>query len=285
MAKNKNINIGENTIQIVNQNNEDYISLTDMARSQLHEVVIIKWLSLKNTIEYLGEWELLYNPDFNYTEFGIIKNTAGGNNFVLSVKEWIKRTGAIGITAKAGRYGGTYAHKYIAFHFGMWISPKFQLLLVKEYQRLKNIENDKLQIEWNVKRLLSKANYHIQTDAVEKHIIPKKNYTKNREWLAYAEEADLLNVVLFGCTAKDWRNANPDLDKKNMNIRDFASINELTVLSNIESMNAILIHQGVVKDERFIQLLEISNYQLKLLNTKDNEKAINQKNKKNGLNE
>ncbi len=264
----KVINIENSAIQIVTQNDEDFISLTDMARSQLHEVVIIKWLSLKNTIEYLGEWELLYNPNFNYTEFGIIKNTAGSNNFVLSVKEWIKRTGAVGITAKAGRYGGTYAHKDIAFHFGMWISPKFQLLLVKEYQRLKDAENDKLQIEWDVKRLLSKANYHLQTDAIQKHIIPKKNYSKSKEWLAYAEEADLLNVALFNCTAKDWREANKDFAKKDMNIRDFASINELTVLSNLESMNSILIKQGVHKQERFKQLLEIANYQLSILNQK-----------------
>ena len=264
----KVINIENSAIQIVTQNDEDFISLTDMARSQLHEVVIIKWVSLKNTIEYLGEWELLYNPNFNYTEFGIIKNTAGSNNFVLSVKEWIKRTGAVGITAKAGRYGGTYAHKDIAFHFGMWISPKFQLLLVKEYQRLKDAENDKLQIEWDVKRLLSKANYHLQTDAIQKHIIPKKNYSKSKEWLAYAEEADLLNVALFNCTAKDWREANKDFAKKDMNIRDFASINELTVLSNLESMNSILIKQGVHKQERFKQLLEIANYQLSILNQK-----------------
>ncbi len=211
---------------------------------------------------------MLYNPNFNYTEFGIIKNTAGSNNFVLSVKEWIKRTGAVGITAKAGRYGGTYAHKDIAFHFGMWISPKFQLLLVKEYQRLKDAENDKLQIEWDVKRLLSKANYHLQTDAIQKHIIPKKNYSKSKEWLAYAEEADLLNVALFNCTSKDWREANKDFAKKDMNIRDFASINELTVLSNLESMNSILIKQGVHKQERFKQLLEIANYQLSILNQK-----------------
>jgi len=149
MAKNKKINIEGKEITIIAQKETDYISLTDMARSQHQEVVIIKWLSLKSTIEYLGEWEALYNPDFNYTEFGIIKNTAGSNNFVLSVKQWIKATNAVGLTAKAGRYGGTYAHKDIAFHFGMWISPKFQLLLVKEYQRLKEDENDRLKLEWN----------------------------------------------------------------------------------------------------------------------------------------
>jgi hypothetical protein len=237
-------------------------------------VIIIKWLSLKSTIEYLGEWELLYNPGFNYTEFGTIKNTAGSNNFVLSVKQWLERTHAIGITAKAGRYGGTYAHKDIAFQFGMWISPKFQLLLIKEYQRLKAEENDRLNIEWSVKRLLSKTNYHLQTDAVQKHIIPQKNYSKNKEWLLYAEEADLLNVALFGCTAKDWREANPQLSEINLNIRDMASINELTVLSNIESMNSILIKQKIAKDIRFEQIVEIASYQLQILNEKDELKSI-----------
>jgi len=274
MEKGKTIQVGHHSIQFVTKNKEDYISLTDMARSQLQEVIIIKWLSLKSTIEYLGEWELLYNADFKTTEFGIIKNSAGGNNFVLSVKQWIKQTGAKGITAKAGRYGGTFAHKDIAFQFGMWISPKFQLLLIKEYQRLKENENDSLNLEWNVKRLLSKANYHLQTDAVEKHIIPQMNYTKDKEWLAYAEEADLLNVVLFGCTAKDWRNANPKLANKNLNIRDMASITQLTVLSNIESMNAVLIQQGISKADRFTQLLKIASYQTQILNKKEKQKAL-----------
>ncbi|HAH58964.1 MAG TPA: DNA-binding protein [Bacteroidales bacterium] len=274
MGNKKTIRVEDNLIQITSFNNEDYISLTDMARSQLQEVIIIKWLSLKSTIEYLGEWELLYNPGFNYTEFGTIKNTAGSNNFVLSVKQWLERTHAIGITAKAGRYGGTYAHNDIAFQFGMWISPKFQLLLIKEYQRLKAEENDRLNIEWSVKRLLSKTNYHLQTDAVQKHIIPQKNYSKNKEWLLYAEEADLLNVALFGCTAKDWREANPQLSEINLNIRDMASINELTVLSNIESMNSILIKQKIAKDIRFEQIVEIASYQLQILNEKDELKSI-----------
>ncbi|MCF6318829.1 MAG: KilA-N domain-containing protein, partial [Proteobacteria bacterium] len=167
----KNIIIEGKEISIFSKAENDYISLTDMARSQLHDVVIIKWLSLKNTIEYLGEWETLYNPDFNYTEYGTIKNSAGSNNFVLSVKQWIKLTGAIGITAKAGRYGGTYAHKDLAFHFGMWISPKFQLLLVKEYQRLK--EQESKQLDWNIKRTLAKVNYRIHTDAIKENLIPK----------------------------------------------------------------------------------------------------------------
>lgn len=163
MAKSKKIEIGGKEISIISKKQDDYISLTDMAKSQMQEAIIIKWLTLKSTIEYIGEWEALYNPDFNYTEFGTIKNAAGSNNFVLSAKNWIEATNAIGITAKAGRYGGTYAHKDIAFHFGMWISPKFQLLLVKEYQRLKEDENDRQQLEWNLQRTLAKVNYHIHT--------------------------------------------------------------------------------------------------------------------------
>ena len=168
----------------------------------MQEAVIIKWLTLKSTIEYIGEWEALYNPDFNYTEFGTIKNSAGSNNFVLSVKNWIEATNAIGITAKAGRYGGTYAHKDIAFHFGMWISPKFQLLLVKEYQRLKEDENNRLKLEWNLQRTLAKVNYHIHTNAIKENLIPNE-ITKQQASFVYANEADLLNVALFGITAKN----------------------------------------------------------------------------------
>lgn len=174
MAKNKKLKIEGVEISIISQEQSDYISLTDMAKSQMQEVIIIKWLSLKSTIEYLGEWEALYNPSFNYTEFGTINNIAGSNSFVLSVKNWIEQTGAIGITATAGRYGGTYAHKDIAFHFGMWISPKFQLLLVKEYQRLKEAENDRLNLDWSLQRTLAKVNYHIHTDAIKENLIPKE---------------------------------------------------------------------------------------------------------------
>lgn len=171
MAKNKKIEIAGTEISVISQEQDDYISLTDMAKSQMQEAIIIKWLSLKSTIEYIGEWEALYNPNFNYTEFGTIKNAAGSNNFVLSVKNWIESTNAIGLKAKAGRYGGTYAYKDIAFHFGMWISPKFQLLLVKEYQRLKEDENNRLKLEWNLQRTLSKVNYHIHTDAIKENLI------------------------------------------------------------------------------------------------------------------
>jgi hypothetical protein len=261
MVKNKIINIEQHPIQIVAYNDEDYISLTDMARSQMEEVIIIKWLSLKNTIEYIGEWEAMYNRDFNYTEFGIIKNAAGSNNFVLSVKLWIERTRAIGLTAKAGRYGGTYAHKDIAFHFGMWISPRFQLLLVKEYQRLKNYENDRLKLDWNLQRTLSKVNYHIHTDAIKENLIPLE-LTKTQISFVYANEADMLNVALFGKTAQEWRTGNPNSEG---NIRDNANIEQLVVLSNMESINAVLIRQGLSQSERMIQLNKIAISQMSSL--------------------
>ena len=261
MAKNKKIEIGGKEISIISQKEDDLISLTDMAKSQMQEAIIIKWLSLKSTIEYIGEWEALYNPDFNYTEFGTIKNAAGSNNFVLSVKNWIEATNAIGITAKAGRYGGTYAHKDIAFHFGMWISPKFQLLLVKEYQRLKEDENERLQLSWNLQRTLAKVNYQIHTDAIKENLIPKE-ITKQQASFVYANEADLLNVALFGITAKEWRTNNQD---KKGNMRDDASLEQLVVLSNLESLNAVFIQQGLQQNERLIQLNKVAIMQMKSL--------------------
>lgn len=261
MPKNKKIIVDGAEITILKNKDEDFISLTDMSKSQMQEAIIIKWLSLKSTIEYLGEWEALYNPDFNYTEFGTIKNAAGSNNFVLSVKNWIEQTGAIGITATAGRYGGTYAHKDIAFHFGMWISPKFQLLLVKEFQRLKEDENDRLKLEWNLQRTLAKVNYHIHTDAIKENLIPKE-ISKSQIQFIYADEADLLNVALFGMTAKQWRDHNPD---KEGNVRDYATIEQLVVLSNLESINAVLIHQGLTQPERLKQLNQTAIQQMKSL--------------------
>jgi hypothetical protein len=204
MAK---INVTGTDITVIQIENSDYISLTDMARSQMGEHVIIKWLSLKSTIEYIGEWEALFNPRFNYTEFGIIRNSAGSNNFILSAKQWLERTDAIGITAKAGRYGGTYAHKDIAFHFGMWISPRFQLLMVKEFQRLKE-EEQKL-LGWSAKRELAKINYRIHTDAIKRNLIPAE-LTPQQTSVIYASEADVLNVAMFGMTAQEWRKANPE---------------------------------------------------------------------------
>jgi len=225
----------------------------------MEEHIIIKWLSLKSTIEYIGEWEVLFNPNFNYTEFGTIKNMAGSNNFVLSVKQWIERTGAIGITAKAGRYGGTYAHKDIAFHFGMWISPRFQLLLVKEFQRLKDAEQKLL--GWSAKRELAKINYHIHTDAIKQNLIPKE-LTPKQASVIYADEEDVLNIALFGKTAKEWRNKNPD---EKGNIRDYASINELICLSNMENINAVLINDGIPQNERLLRLNKIAIQQMTIL--------------------
>jgi hypothetical protein len=261
MVKNRKIEIAGTEITIISHKRDDYISLTDMAKSQMHDAVIIKWLSLKSTIEYIGEWEALYNPDFNYTEFGTIKNAAGSNNFVLSVKNWIEATNAIGISAQAGRDGGTYAHKDIAFHFGMWISPKFQLLLVKEYQRLKEDENDRLKLDWNLQRTLAKVNYQIHTDAIKENLVPQE-ITKKQASFVYANEADLLNVALFGITAKEWRERNSD---KNGNIRDYATLEHLVVLSNLESINALLIRQNLSQSERLIQLNKVAISQMKSL--------------------
>lgn len=243
MAK---INVQNTEISVVQYNDEDYISLTDMARSQMQEHIIFRWLSLKSTIEYIGEWEALYNPQFNCTEFGAIRNAAGSNNFVLSVKSWIERTNAIGIRSKAGRYGGTYAHRDLAYHFGMWISPKFQLLLVKEYQRLK--EEEQRLLGWSAKRELTKINYRIHTDAIKRNIIPEE-VTLQQTNIIYANEADVLNVAMFGMTAKQWREANAD---KKGNIRDYATINELICLSNMENLNAVFIDQGLPQGERLI---------------------------------
>jgi len=265
MAK---INVTGTDITIIRIEDADYISLTDMAHSQMEEHIIIKWLSLKSTIEYIGEWEVLFNPNFNYTEFGTIKNSAGSNNFVLSVKQWIEKTGAIGITAKAGRYGGTYAHKDIAFHFGMWISPRFQLLLVKEFQRLK--EEEQKALGWSAKRELAKINYHIHTSAVSRNLIPKE-LSKEQINFIYANEADVLNVALFGITAKEWREANPELKG---NIRDYATINELICLSNMENLNAVFINEGVPQKERLIKLNQIAIQQMKILEEVEGRKML-----------
>ena len=262
------IHIESNEISVLAQGNEDYISLTDMAHSQMQEHIIFRWMSLKGTIEYIGEWEALYNPNFNYTEFGTIKNMAGSNSFVLSVKTWIEKTNAIGIVAKAGRYGGTYAHKDIAYHFGMWISPRFQLLLVKEYQRLQE-EKQKL-LGWTAKRELSKINYHIHTDAIKKNLIPQE-LTQLQISYVYANEADVLNVALFGMTAKQWRESNPDL---NGNIRDYATINELICLSNMENLNAVFIDEGMPQPERLVKLNKIAIQQMEVLEDANNRRLF-----------
>ena len=210
----------------------------------------------------------MYNPDFNCTEFGTIKNAAGSNNFVLSVKTWIERTNAIGLRSKAGRYGGTYAHRDIAYHFGMWISPKFQLLLVKEYQRLK-VEEQKL-LGWSAKRELSKINYRIHTDAIKHNLIPLE-ITQMQASIIYANEADVLNVAMFGMTAKQWRETNPDLKG---NIRDYATINELICLSNMENLNALFIEQGMPQSERLIKLNQIAIHQMSVLESGDTDRKL-----------
>ena len=234
----------------------------------MQEHIIFRWLSLKSTIEYLGEWEMLYNPDFNCTEFGTIKNAAGSNNFVLSVKTWLERTNAIGLRSKAGRYGGTFAHRDIAYHFGMWISPRFQLLLVKEYQRLKTEEQRLL--GWSAKRELSKINYRIHTDAIKQHLSPAQ-VTPAQANIIYANEADVLNVAMFGVTAKQWREANPDLKG---NIRDYTTVNELICLSNMENLNAVFIEQGMTQSERLVKLNQIAIHQMSVLESGDNERKM-----------
>lgn len=261
MSKNKKIEVEGKEITIILDNQQEYISLTDMLKAKDGDFFISDWLRNRNTIEYLGIWENVYNPNFNYGEFATIKSQAGLNSYKLSVKEWVEKTNAIGLKAKTGRYGGTYAHPDIAFEFGMWISPKFKIFLIKEFQRLKDDENDRLNLEWNLQRTISKINYHIHTDAIKENLIPKQ-ISKQQASFVYANEADLLNVALFGITAKDWRENNP---KEKGNIRDVASLEQLVVLSNLESINALLIQQGLTQSDRLIQLNKVAITQMKSL--------------------
>ena len=274
MAKTTNIQVEDKTISIIKKDEQDYICLTDMLKAKDGSFFITDWLRNRNTLEFLSVWEKINNPNFNYGEFATIRNKSGLNSFKVSVKEWTEKTNAIGIFSKAGRYGGTYAHKDIAFEFGTWISPTFKLYLITEYQRLKEVETNQYNLEWNFKRIISKANYHIHTDAVKNYILPERNYEKDKEWFVYAEEADLLNVALFKCTAKDWRESNSKYANQGMNIRDIASINELAVLSNLESLNAEMIKSIIDKRIRFEKLKEIAKYQLTILNEKDFMKAL-----------
>ena len=271
------ITVQNTDITVMKIDKEDFICLTDMAKARTDANraadVIKNWLRARTTLEFLGTWEVMYNPNFKVVEFDHFKSEAGLHTFTLSAKEWIEKTNAIGMYVQAGRYGGTYAHKDIAFEFGSAISPVFKLYLLKEYQRLKDEENDRLKLEWDAKRFLSKSNYLIHTDAVKNYVLPQSNYTVSTEWLAYADEADLLNVALFGCTAKAWRDANPELAKSG-NIRDYASIAELTVLSNLETHNAELIKGGVSKAERFKTLREIAQYQLRVLSEAERIRAL-----------
>ena len=275
MVKSKSIKVQGKDISIINQNESDYISLTDLCKGfDGGNALIEKWLTTKNTIEYLAAWESINNKDFNSPEIGGIISQAGSNKFYMSVKKWIELTNAVGIVAKAGRYGGTYAHKDIALKFGAYLSPAFELYINKEFQRLKEAESNVYNIEWNFKRVLTKINYQLHTDAIQQNIIPKMSIQKKKEWLVYAEEADILNVALFGCTAKQWRDANPQRHLKGENIRDTASINELAVLANMESLNSVMIKQGISKPSRFEMLQKEASEQLKSLNQVDYIKSL-----------
>ena len=256
MAK---IIVNTTEVSVLNLNGEDYICLTDMMKAKDGEFFVTDWLRNRNTLEYIGIWEKIYNPNFNYGEFAIIRNQAGLNRFKISVKDFVQRTNAISLQSKAGRYGGTYAHRDIAYHFGMWISPRFQLLLVKEYQRLK--ADEQKQLEWSAKRELSKINYRIHTDAIKVNLIPAE-VTREQAAMKYADEADVLNIAMFGMTAKQWRKQNPD---KKGNIRDYASINELICLSNMENLNAVFINDGMAQSERLIKLNQIAIQQMRIL--------------------
>lgn len=270
MAKNKTINVKGTEVALIKKGAIDYISLTDMLKAKDGDFFISDWLRNRNTVEFLSIWETVYNPDFNYGESAIIKSQAGLNNYKISVKEWQEKTNAIGLMATAGRYGGTCAHPDIAFEFGMWISAEFKIYLIKEFQRLKEDENDRLKLSWNLQRTLAKVNYKIHTDAIKENLMPLL-LTKEKVNFIYADEADLLNVALFGKTAKQWRIENPETEG---NIRDEATLEQLVVLSNIESINALLIHQGIAQSERLTQLNTIAISQMKSLLGNTNLKKL-----------
>lgn len=256
MAK---LTVLENEITILKVNEQDYISLTDMLKAKDGDFFISDWLRNRNTIEYLGIWEKIHNPDFNYGEYAIITSKVGLNSYKLSAKEWSEKTKAIGLIAKAGRYGGTYAHKDIAFEFGMWISAEFKIYLIKEFQRLK--EDEQKHLGWDIRRNLTKLNYRIHTDAIRQNLIPKE-LTASQINFIYASEADILNVALFGLTAKQWREANPKLDG---NMRDYADVNQLVCLANLESLNAHFISEQIPSHERIVKLNKTAIYQMKIL--------------------
>lgn len=260
-SKKLTINVQGADISVIQHNELDYISLTDMLKAKDGDFFISDWLRNRNTVEFLGIWERVYNPDFNYGEFAIIKSQSGLNNYKISAKEWVEKTNAIGLQAKAGRYGGTYAHKDIAFEFGMWISAEFKVYLIREFQRLKEDENRRLSLDWNLNRTLSKLNYRIHTDAIKHHIIPNLISTEQANFV-YASEADVLNVALFNQTAKQWREKNPD---KEGNMREYATIEQLLVLANIEAMNAEFIRMSLSQPERLKKLNEIAIMQLNSL--------------------
>ncbi len=269
-TKSATIEVQGTAITVVAKEHGDYISLTDMVRNfEGGSALIEQWLKNKDTVLFLGVWEQINNSGFNSLEFEGIRNEAGRNSFFLSAKSWVERTRAKGLIASAGRYGGTFAHKDIAFEFGSWLSPEFKLYLIKEFQRLKDDENRRLSLAWNLNRTLSKLNYRIHTDAVKTHLIPPV-VTPAQAAITYASEADLLNVALFGHTAKQWRDANPKLDG---NVRDYASVGQLLVLANMEGMNAEFIHMGLPQGERLKRLNQIAIRQMQVL-TSANLKAL-----------
>jgi len=259
--KNSQIFVQGHKINIVSEEKDDFISLTDMLKAKDGDFFISDWLRNRNTVEFLGVFEKINNPNFNYGEYATIRNQAGLNSHKISVKEWVKKTNAIGLRATTGRYGGTYAHKDIAFEFGMWISPEFKLYLIKEFQRLKEEESERLSTGWNLRRNLAKINYRIHTDAIKKHLIPTQ-ISMNEPDIVYASEADVLNKALYGMTAKEWRDLNPKADG---NIRDYSDVTQLVCLANLESLNAEFIRQGLIQRERLLRLNEIAIIQMKSL--------------------
>jgi hypothetical protein len=264
MTKTKIIHVRGRDISLISDKMNDYISLTDIARyrdAERSDYILQNWMRNRSTIEFMGLWELFHNPDFNSIEFDGIKNMAGSNSFSLTPKRWIETTHAKGIVAKTGRYGGTYAHKDIAFEFASWLSAEFKFYLIKEFQRLKAEESDRLKLEWNLQRTLAKVNYHIHTDAIKESLIPKE-LSKKDTVIIYATEADVLNMALFGKTAAQWRSEHP---KATGNIRDQATLEQLVVLTNLESLNAVLIQQGLAQSERLLQLNKIAIQQVKTL--------------------
>jgi hypothetical protein len=263
------IEVKGTAVAVLSYKDKDFISLTDMLKAKDGDFFISDWLRNRNTVEFLGVWESVHNPHFNYGEFAIIKSQAGLNSYKLSVKEWVEKTNAIGLKATAGRYGGTFAHKDIAFEFGMWISAEFKIYLIKEFQRLKDDESRRLSLAWNLNRTLSKLNYRIHTDAVKERLIPPQ-ITSAQAVVTYATEADLLNVALFGHTARQWRDTNPKLEG---NVRDYASVEQLLVLANMEAMNAEFIRMDLPQGERLKRLNQIAIRQMQVL-TSSNLKAL-----------
>ena len=258
-------------INIMSVEDEDFISLTDMLKAKDGDFFISDWLRNRNTVEFLGIWEQIHNPDFNYGEFAIIKSQTGLNSYKISVKEWVMKTNAIGLRATAGRYGGTYAHKDLAFEFGMWISAEFKIYLIKEFQRLK--EEEFVQFGWDIRRILTKINYRIQTDAIKQNLIPLE-LSREKAAIVYANEAEVLNVALFGITSKEWREANPGKDG---NIRDYIDVSQLVCLANMENLNAHLIQQKIAQSERLLLLNKTAIQQMRILTLDPGVKRLEEK--------